>query len=239
MNEKLSKLKSYLSDQISSASNPVLWWSGGNESTLLLTLMQGLEFSILRFDDLLTRAQKQYSDNLIASLNLKVFAYPAKEIYFIGKRNEVSAVFEIPLADGSTVPLIRDCIKGTKCAIALDIPKVAIAPIYFDLQIVGSRKKDVHYAFDGIKQEFWQVGKSIFSAPLHDWDRRQVNNALRYLGVELPPNKDSQNTGNLEICTKCLLNCKTVFCPMENKRIPTIEWNRDLMTEKFRGKFEE
>jgi hypothetical protein len=220
------------------APHSVLWWSGGAESTLLLLAMRSrsLSFDIVRFDEFLTRQQKRYGDNLITSLNLKVFSYPSKEVYFIGQGKEVSAVFEIPLSDGSTIPLIRDCVKGTRCAMELGtVGKIAVAPVHWESHIVGTRKTDSHYAFEGIRNQVWQVGQSVFSAPLFDWTRREVEEGLRHFGAELPP--EPQNTGDLHICTNCLKETATTYCPAEKRRIPTVKWDRDLMTSVFKEKY--
>jgi len=225
-------------DLVKNAIHPCLFWSSGNDSTLLLAMMieAGLKFDIVQHRDLWTREQKKRADELIAKYDLKVFDYPPSQTSFIGKDDEISVVHEFAV-NGGTIPLIRDVIDGTQCIAELDGKKAIEPPFLWDLIICGSRQDDRHYAFDNqvIPRERWTVGKTTFYAPLYKWPRYAVMNELRQRGLYVETT-DETDTGNISLCTKCLHGVET-FCPKENSLIPAVQWDRTANLQAFRSAY--
>ncbi len=225
-------------DPVKNATHPCLFWSSGNDSTLLLAMMidAGLKFDIVQHRSLWTREQKKRADALIAKYNLKVFDYPPAQTSFIGQGDEISVVEEFAV-NGGVIPLIRDVIPGDECIASLNGHKAVQPPFLWDLIVCGSRQDDRHYAFDNqvIPNETWTVGKTTFYAPLYSWRRQEVADELkrRDLYVETI---DETDTGNLSLCTKCLHGVET-FCPLENSIIPPVRWDMSANLAAFRAAY--
>jgi hypothetical protein len=74
-------------------------------------------------------------------------------------------------------------------------------------------------------------GKVI--APLWNWTRRDVAEALKSYGLKKP----KTDTGNYEFCTACLEGKGPVFCPKEQKEIDSVDWDAKVMLDAFQSKF--
>lgn len=197
------------------AKNPVLLWSGGLDSTLLLAMLmeQGIKVDILQLGrNDWTKGQKQRTDTLIKELGLKVFSYAPSKVSFIGDGQDISAVFEYAVG-GSTVPLVRDLIAGTKCIADLEGQRLHRSPINWDLYIVGSRKDDKHYATSVTKPE-WTVGDAKFIAPLFNMTRDEVKAELRARGLDDSEASEENDEGNIQLCDLCLRAVETIECPL-------------------------
>jgi hypothetical protein len=205
----------------------VLYWSSGLESTLLLAILreQPVGFDILQFREMWTKEQKVRADALITEWNLKVFSYAPRNIYFVGQGKELSTVFDYG------IPVLRDVLPGDRCIAELDKIKLAYgSPMTWGTHIIGSRKDDYHWALDQvIPSERFEINGMKFWAPLYDWTREQVVEKSIEYGLDITPVAENEDTGNISLCSLCLDTTKeTVFCPLESKRIPTIEWNPTL-----------
>jgi hypothetical protein len=111
-------------------------------------------------------------------------------------------------------------------------------PIVWDLHIIGSRKDDNHWATGTpIPSEKFEIGGNKFYAPLYEWSRSDVRNALAELGLDNKEIADGINTGDAVICSKCLQTDERVFCPKEGKKIDSIAWSRSDNTTYFQKKY--
>lgn len=205
----------------------VLYWSSGMESTLFLAMMreQPVEFDILQFREMWTKEQRVRADRLITAWNLKVFSYAPRDIYFVGQEKELSAVFDYG------IPVLRDVLPGNRCIAELDKIKLAYRPpMTWETHIIGSRRDDFHWALDQvIPSERFEINGMKFWAPFYEWSREMVIEKSIEYGLDVSPVSEIEDTGNLSICSKCLdTTKKTVFCPLENKRIPTVRWNPEF-----------
>jgi len=227
-------------DNLKNAKRAVLWWSSGFDSTLLLAMLreQPVDFDIVQIRHLWTRDQLKKSDKLIADWNLKVFSYPPSTISFIGQGNEISTIFEFAVGN-ATMPMLRDVVHGERCIAEIGEQRLHRPPIEWDLQIVGSRKDDSHYAFNGqvVPDKRWRVGNTEFYAPLFDWTREQVVEGLKSRGLETDEVSNELDTGNVSLCTNCLNGTGKVFCPKENTLIDAVIWDRELNLTNFRNAY--
>lgn len=213
---------------LSAAKNPVLWYSGGTDSTLLLNALlgTGIPFDIVQIRNLWTKEQKL--DSLIIKRNLKVFSFDPSAVYFIGD-DETSVVFEYAFSGGE-LPLIIDLGDGRSCGLdALSKIGRGRIPVNWDLHIVGSRRDDTHYALKNlVPSEVWKAGGTTFYAPLYHWTREQV--------LARQP-EITADTGVANHCFNCVKNCGLTFCPKEGKEILAVNWDRAAMTQSFRNKY--
>ncbi len=227
-------------DRIKDFNRPVLFWSAGKDSTLLLTMLYdaGIDFDIVQLGrEHWSREQKRFADELIRDWDLKVLTFPPAKVSFIGDGNEISAVFEYAMG-GSAIPVLRDVIPGTKCIADLEGMRLDQAPMKWDCAIVGSKFSDRHHAVDSlIPGEEWKVGDVTFLAPLADWEDIDVEAAL--LAIDLiVPSGDDENTGNLPLCRICLDAIEgEVFCPLEQAPIPAAGMYLESNLKMFRKQF--
>ncbi len=215
-----------------------LHWSGGMDSTLLLAMLResGIDFTIVQFRQFWTKEQTKKVDKLIRDWDLKVFSYPASQVSFVGQDDEISAVFEIPVGNG-TAPLVTDLIDGDRCIESLAETQMHIAPFQFDINIVGSRKDDKHYSLPQVvPAERWQQNGTEFYAPLYEKSREWVKRELRARGLDDSEVSDAKNSGNLSCCSLCIRPNETGFvrCPKKGIEIPVVQWSPEYNLAQFR-----
>ncbi len=230
-------------EDVTRFSCPVIFFSGGLDSTLLVALAKeaGLQVDVVAVGkETWTKKQRQRVEEVMKYLDITVFSYPPANIGFLGDGTQNSAVFEYAIG-GDYVPMIRDVIPGDKCIADLDGMKAFTSPILWDCVLVGSRKADRHYTLEyGVApNREWKVGQATFLAPLYDMTREEVREALKLRGLPCEEVEDDEDTGNLSICVVCMNAIEgEVFCPEEQAYIPAMGGNLLLNLERFRKRFE-
>ena len=226
-------LRERLKQILGQAKAPALFWSSGNDSTLILATLREMNanFSILQRRDLWTKEQKKQADKFIKDWDLTVYSYPPTNLSFVGDGEQISLVSE-HVVNGFKIPSVMDVVHGTKCIADLPKTRMEYSPFQFTDYIVGTKKADRHYAFGEqpmAPEENWQIGDVNFWAPLYDATDSDVLAMLDELNIE-PKQIDE---GDAYLCTKCLHGEET-FCPAEQKMIPPIAWNPQVNLENFR-----
>lgn len=202
---------------------PVLWWSGGLESTLLLAMLRenGQEFDIVQMREGWTRTQKKKSDELIIKWNLKVFSFPPSNVTLVGNLTAVM--------DYAGTPMLKDVIEGTQCLADIGKHTMHQMPFQWDCHIVGSREEDRHFDRQIVFAERWDN----FYAPLFKWTRDEVKEALRERGLDDTDADEQSDTGNLSACHNCVKGTGQVWCPADKKYIDSVVWNPDDNLQQF------
>lgn len=213
---------------------PVLLWSGGKDSTLILAMLreQKIPCDIVQIRSFWTKEQLKYSDDLIKKWKLKVFSFPPSHISFIGENDEISAVFELPIG-AINIPLLRDVVDGTRCMAELEGQRMHTPPMNWDLWIVGSRKDDTHYALKTIAPN-GQWGDTEIYAPLYDWTREEVVKELQTRGLD----NQTADTGDIELCHNCIKGTGKVWCPAQQTEIDSVQWDRNANLAQFRRAYQ-
>lgn len=216
-------------DLLNNYRSPVLCWSAGLDSTLLLAMLieDDKRVDVVQLGrEFWTKEQKKRADELIKKWDLKVLSYPPIRTSFIGNDDQISLVREYAFID-AVMPMVSDVIEGTRCIADLDSYKAYAPPATWDLVLVGSRSDDRHYAFPKqvIPSEKWTLGQTTFYAPFYDKTREWVKNELQSRGLPCEEVSDEADSGNISLCTKCL-NGVEVLCPKENSIIPPVQWDR-------------
>ncbi len=205
-----------------------VWWSGGLDSTLLLAMLieEHATFDVIQMRDHWTKGQKKRVDALIKQWDLKLFSYAPMFTNVIGQDDDLALVHEYAV-NGGAVPMLMDVVEGEQCLLnALKGLRRDVPPLDWDLMLIGSRKDDTHWAFGNvIPSEKWTVGSMQIWAPFYDKDREWVKQELRVRGLDDSEVSEQENTGNVSFCTNCLHDTEA-FCPLENKFIPAIQWDR-------------
>lgn len=218
---------------------PVLLWSAGNDSTLLLAMLieANIPVDIVQFGrEFWTKEQKRRADELIMKWNLKVLSYPPIRTSFIGNDDQISLVREYAFM-GAVVPMVSDLIEGQTCIADLDSHKAYAPPVRWDLVLVGSRKDDSHYAMTNvIPSKHWTAGDTDLYAALYDWTREEVIEELKRRDLPYDEVDEQTDSGNISLCSKCLQGIETL-CPKENAVIPPVIWNRHTNLTAFQAAY--
>lgn len=204
-------------------------WSGGMDSTLLLSMLreQPIEFDIVTHRGWWSRSQREWIDALIKKWNLRVFDFPPSAASLIGDGQDVSIVQEFAFG----LPLVADIIEGDRCLSELEGKRLTYAPMTWETVIVGSRSEDEHYAGRPVTKEKWKVGNTTYWAPLFNWTREMVIEESKKRGLDT-----TGFSSDLSFCTKCLHH-KEVFCPLEGKVIPPVQWDGKANLNRFQAAY--
>ena len=231
----LESLKHNLSEAIKDKIT-CLFLSGGSESLLLLNVLLDMRatFSIMTMDTTFSSRQMQVIDDLVYEHNLRVYSYKPQAAYFIGNGERLAFVEEYALLDGTLLPFIADCVGGEKCSWDLMVETRSEVPIGFEVNIFGTRRPDRHWSFGkAFPGSNVKLGYGEILAPLWEWRRLDVIEALKNYGVKKP----QVDTGNYDYCCLCLEGNGKVECPKTGELIDSIDWDRATMLDAFQNKF--
>lgn len=206
--------------------NPVLWFSSGLESTLILSMLieQEIAVDILQMRDNWTQEQLSYADSLLNEWGLEATSHAPISISLIGQGDQITSVWEYDVG-GATLPMLRDVVDGKQCLADLTAKRSAKPLKNWDVHIIGSRLDDTHYARPQmIPSERWAVGNVTFYAPLAHWTREQVIEESAKRGLRTVKDVDE---GDLYTCHECIKGTGQVWCPKDQKMIDSIVWDRE------------
>jgi 3'-phosphoadenosine 5'-phosphosulfate sulfotransferase (PAPS reductase)/FAD synthetase len=221
----IDELIKTLTAGVNSALSPVLAWSGGSDSTLLLHLMLelNLDFSILTFHHLWTREQRQFVVDTVARKQLTVFFYSPVNINYTGKY--VTAGY---MMGNTLIHTVMDHVPAENCG--LDVGRAAVKdsrlqPGYlWDLTIVGTKRTDRHELVDQFN--FKDEGGHRFIKPLWDWTDAEVKDEAASRGYELDQRPyPVGDTGSYIACMACMDTKERVYCPKAKQMITGIGLN--------------
>lgn len=218
--KKHSKLLSDLYKITKNSENPILCWSGGKDSTLLLlSFIKGLEYNVpvLVFSHFWTKRQKEFIGDLIEKYGITAFFFRPERLDFVSPY--VVAYYRIGT---KLMPILFDHIQNHRCG--LDIGRRAmqgVVPMYiWDTTITGSKKQDTHPLVKNLDFSEFESDTDLVT-PLWEWSDDEVISLTKKLGYdynELAYSDDSYDTGNFIACMNC--QCKgQVFCPKLNSMI--------------------
>lgn len=241
--DKLGALKEVVNITVNGFTAVCLWFSGGSDSRLLLEVMReiGKPFAILRFEEGLSSAQRQTINKTIIEESLQVYSYPPAVMMLIGDDTNISLVSFYNVSGPNSAKVIRDLVDGTDCYfdVVPETTPVWGAPQEFPAHVWGSRFDDKHWALpDGmIASSDWLIGGRYFVAPLADWTREEVVEALAVYGVEWQEVPEVLDTGNIVACHACLKGEGRVFCPKVGEEIDSVVWPRQENLALFQSTF--
>lgn len=199
--------------ELESAQSPILAFSGGKDSMLLLYLVRQVSESvpILLFQDFWNREHKKWVGSIIEDQNLVAFFYRASMLKY--QKGSILAYYSF---GASSLPVISDVIHTDDCGLDKGkrvLNRVPLAQFLWDKVFTGSRKSDSHLLVP--KLDF--SGTNVVT-PLWDWTDSEVWEAINYLNI---PTSDTSTDAHL--CMNCLEpEGRTVFCPKLNRNVESI-----------------
>lgn len=239
---KISNIKSKIAEKFFFSRNPVILWSGGLESTVILFLARQIlaNVHILQFRSGMRPEQLKFSDDLIKKENLKVFVYQPFQRFVVPSGNSVALVEDYSIGSGS-LPLVRDVVHDDDhCLIdTAKAPKTDTFPFPFDTAIVGWLEGDKHEVLaDFVFSEEIPIGDSLFFSPLVDYTKEEIREIAEHLNIPLSgfyqTGDERLDTGNFLACSRCFTPNEEVFCPKDKKYIKGMFWEPDAMLNAFR-----
>jgi len=213
----------------------VLFWSGGDDSTLLLAILKerGVTFDIVQLGrETWTKAQLRRADELIIKWNLKVFTYPPFGSHIIGRGSDL-ALARWYAVGATAVPIVTDIVDGDKClADASREVGYAASPFAWTDVYVGSRKGDEHWSLEAvIPSSMWTVNGVTFHAPLYEFTDADVDSELAIRSID----KAEVDTGDFATCSACVQEgTGQVYCPKDDRLIDRVIWDKEAGLQQFR-----
>lgn len=216
---KLLKLKSDLKELIDNSKAPILAWSGGKDSTFLLSILQELDYNVpvLVFPHFWSKHQLKFIKKIVSQYKMQSFFYRPTRMEYLN-----STIYAFYTVGSKDLPVAFDVIPGDSCG--LEIGKQAVKGVipYFvwDRVIIGTKKSDKH----NILSEFNFKDYENISTPLWNWSDGEILSATKLMGLpydeRVYDDKDeTADTGNFVGCMRCLEAKGRVFCPKEKKEI--------------------
>jgi hypothetical protein len=199
--------------ELETAKSPIIAFSGGKDSMLLLYLVRRVSESVpvLIFQDFWPKDHKKWVGSVIEDQNLVAFFYRPSVLKYI----DGSILTYYPFG-ASSIPVISDVIHTDDCGLDKGkrvLNRVPLARFLWDKVLTGSRKTDSHPLVPNLDFS----GTNVVT-PLWDWTDSQVWETTTHLNI--PTSKTSSDA---HLCMNCLEpEGRTVFCPKLNRNVESI-----------------
>lgn len=210
---KLEDTKGYLEKIVNTAKNPIVCWSGGKDSNLIVLLLKQLGYSIpcLVFPQFWSTYQKVFIKKMVKDYKLQCFYYRPTQIQY----DDPTIIAHYTLGP-KTIPVFFDVVYDENSC-GLDKGKEAIKGVvpYFiwDRVLVGTKKLDRH---DKVQQYDLSSHHNI-DCPLWGWTDEEVMEVTKQAGfpydARVYDQKDEKaDTGNYVGCMNCFTKGRA-YCP--------------------------
>jgi 3'-phosphoadenosine 5'-phosphosulfate sulfotransferase (PAPS reductase)/FAD synthetase len=231
------KIQQRIREALSEASHPVLMWSSGKDSQLLLQLAREIkDIPLLWFRHDLLPTQKEFAEKVIMDLNLTVFSYPPMQTFYLP-----GTFISDQSINGYAFPILVDQVDSNRCALELDQARMPYFPFEWDVILTGWKACDSHPLIPHMNMEGLKLGNTTFRAPLFDLTDEDVWALTRELNVPVNEKRyagdDLYNPDVIHCCVNCLRGGETTYCPREQARISAHQWDDKAEEAKFRARF--
>lgn len=233
----IERAKQVIADALRGARSPIVCWSGGKDSQLLLRLVaeRRPDIPILYFRSA-DPVRRKWPEQFIADSGLTAYSWEPRDRYVLPGPSGMLLVEEYSFGH-MTVPIVSEISKGDRCCI--DVLKGTLLPYVsypFDVTFVGVKDCDEHPI---LGKSYWQADGDGCFAPLRHMSDEEVWQAIREMEI---PVEEAVYDGSVpdgpSLCTGCLETTGDVFCPREQKVIPGYVWDSQARVSEFRTRYQ-
>lgn len=221
-----------LGHQLDEYKLPIVAWSSGKDSMLLLYLVRKVipNIPVLMFPALWTRRQKTFAAQIIEEWKLSAFFYRPNVLDYEQYEGGSSVIAYYPFGSHQ-IPVITDVVESSRCG--LDKGREALKGQPFseygwDATLVGSKNCDSHNLVRKLNLQCLSTSTHEVITPLWDLTDDEVFDAILKYKIPIDSKvyqdgREDYDTGNFNYCLRCLNSQeKEVLCPKTNTIIPTI-----------------
>lgn len=221
---------------LETAKSPVVAWSGGKDSMLLLylTRMANPDIPIVWFRQNVSKKWRQWCESIIMDWDLTVYSYLASDSYYLPNDQGLTLVDEYSFG-GGVMPILQDASGGSECAVKISPERLTAFSYPWAETLMGYKETDRHFVPGKgfFPEDGTPNGTTKLYAPMRTWTDDDVVKANRELGLPQSPSDDT-----LHRCTNCLQPGKgEVFCPETGGIIPRFSWDPAKALGAFRARF--
>ncbi len=228
----IERAKQIIGDALDGAHSPIVCWSGGKDSQLLLRLVaeQYPQIPVLYFRSA-DPNRRRWAEQFIADSDLIAYSWNPSDRYVLPGPHLVEEYSFGHLS----LPIVSDIAEGDRCV--LDIPRDFVEHVSypFDVTFVGVKDSDEHPV---LGKGYWMPDGDGCFAPLRHMTDEEVWQAIREMEI---PIEEAVYDGTVpdgpSFCTRCLSGEPEVFCPAAGKVIPRFDWNPSAALSAFQQRF--
>jgi hypothetical protein len=201
-----------LSTQLANSKAPIIAFSGGRDSLLVLDMVHEIDATVplVIYKDFFNRDHMKWVGKVIKDRNLIAFFYKPNVIECKGN----SIISRYPFGAGS-IPVISDVIHSNECGLDWGkrvLDRTPLAHFPWDLVLTGSRKSDSHPLVPKLNFE-----NTIISCPIWDLSDSEVWQEIKNRNIQT-----SDTSSDAHLCLNCLQTDRVVFCPKKGINIQSI-----------------
>jgi hypothetical protein len=209
---KINVASKLIEQALTRASAPIICWSGGKDSQLVLDLVheQDPTIPVLIYKDFFPRDHMKWIGKVITEKGLVAFSYGPSVIECKGN----SIISRYPFSAGS-IPVISDVIHSDECGLDWGkrvLNRTPLQTFPWDIVFTGSRKSDSHPLVPKLNFE-----NTIISTPIWNLTDSEVWEEIKTRNIQT-----SDTSSDAHICTRCLETDRVVFCPKLQRNIQSI-----------------
>jgi hypothetical protein len=227
----LDQAREVIARALDGAKMPIVCWSGGKDSQLLLKLVTEVnqDVPVLWFRSI-DPTRRKFAEQFIADTELMAYSWEPADRYILPNGEGMSLVEEFSFGS-QKLPLISDIALGTRCAINAPKERVEFVNYTFDVSFVGAKQRDSHALVK------WD--DDDFVAPLWHMTDKEVWTAIREMEIPVEESVyDGREVDGPQLCTRCLMpGSDEVFCPDAQRLIPRFNWNPNAALAAFNARF--
>jgi hypothetical protein len=194
----LSEARKRVEEILKAAKNPVVLFSFGKDSTLLVALAREIDPDI----KLVHFGQDRHLEiERLSDAGLSWTSYPSSARYFIPWDDSEICLIDEYLIEGKPFPFLRMVELGDPCDIESLPPLSAdVIPWPFDVTLCGYKNQDETHPSVPLRfgPDFTMESTRVIS-PLYEWADAQVLGAIRDMYIAFPFLPDT-----LRMCSGCL-----------------------------------
>lgn len=227
----LDKARKNIAHALNGAKAPIVCWSGGKESQLILKLANDVRDVPALWFRSVDPCRNKFAENFLASADPTAYSWEPADRYVLPNGQGMSLIEEFSFGN-RRLPLISDIAPGERCALNMPKDRVAFVNYTFDVTLVGTKACDSHALVSPTKIDG-------FVAPLWHMTDEEVWAAIRELEIPVEESVyDGREADGPRLCTNCLSRGEgDVFCPEVKGAIPRFNWQPDAALAAFNTRF--